>query len=73
MTVPEWDFHWQQLYFYDEPIEVVVGDKLRISCTWDNRESNQPIVNGVRRTPQRLTWGEGTLEEMCLNFFYTTL
>ena len=72
MDIPQWDFHWQQLYFYEDPVEVELGDKLTIECTWDNRPQAQPIVNGRRLEPSTLRWGEGTLEEMCLNFFYAT-
>jgi len=70
--IPKWDFYWQQLYFYEEPVELLFGDKVRLHCTWDNRSESQPVIAGVRQEPTTLRWGEGTLEEMCLNFFYAT-
>jgi hypothetical protein len=73
VDVPKWNFQWQQLFFYEEPIELKVGDKVTIECEWDNRPQAQPIVNGTRVEPTELRWGEGTLEEMCLNFFYATI
>lgn len=72
VDIPEWDFHWQQMYFYEEPFEVEYGDKVTLECEWDNRAHAQPVVNGRLVEPEVLRWGEGTLEEMCLNFFYAT-
>jgi hypothetical protein len=71
--VPKWDFRWQQLYFFETPMELAVGDSAELSCTFDNTQQNQPVINGVQATPQTLTWGEDTLNEMCLNFFYATV
>ena len=59
--VPRWDFHWQQLAFYDEPIVVDGSDQIDVTCTWDTRGRTEPIV-----------WGEGTQDEMCLVFVYIT-
>ncbi len=59
--VPRWDFHWQQMNFYAEPVQVRVGEQLQISCTY----------NTMSRT-STTTWGEGTNDEMCLNYFYVT-
>lgn len=67
--VDDWDFHWQQ--FYDlkqsEFIEVREGDVLRYSCVFDNSPNNQPIIDGEQHPPQPVAFGEGTLDEMCLN------
>jgi hypothetical protein len=62
ISIPEWDFHWQQLYLYDAPTGVPVysGDKVKLTCTWSND------------TGQTVTWGEGTSDEMCLSYFYVT-
>lgn len=67
--VDDWDFHWQQ--FYDlkdsEFVEVRAGDVLRYRCVFDNSAENQPIVDGQRREPGLVSFGESTLDEMCLN------
>ena len=73
IDIPKWDFHWQQFYFYQQPVTVEIGDILNLECTFDNRTEAQPIINGQQVAPQTLRWGEGTLEEMCLNFFYATV
>ena len=71
--IPKWNFSWQEFYFFQEPIVIEKGDKVTLSCTFDNTQANQPVINGMQEIPQTLTWGEDTLNEMCLNFFYGTL
>jgi hypothetical protein len=67
--IDDWDFHWQQ--FYDlqpaEFVEVRAGDTLHYSCEFDNSAENQPIVDGQQQSPGPVTFGEGTLDEMCLH------
>jgi hypothetical protein len=61
IQIPRWDFHWQQLYFFEQPLRVTSGNTLKLTCTWDNF------------TDRTVTWGEGTEDEMCLNYFYVTV
>ena len=61
IDIPNWDFHWQQLYFYNQPVTVKAGEKATLSCTWNN-----PRDTSVQ-------WGEATTDEMCVSFFYITL
>ena len=72
VDIPHWNFHWQQFYYYQQPIAVVPGDVIHLECTYDNSAANQPIVNGVKATPAPLMWGEKTTDEMCLNYLYFT-
>lgn len=69
VDIKNWDFSWQQSYVLpeDAPMQVQPGEALNLECTYDNSEANQPMVNGVRQPSRRVTWGEGTLDEMCLN------
>jgi len=60
VNVPSWDFNWQQLYQFAAPLVLKPGTRLRLSCTWDN--ASDKVVR----------WGEGTDDEMCLNYFYFT-
>ena len=60
VNVPAWDFNWQQLYQFSQPLALKPGTRLKLSCTWDN---------GSDKT---VRWGEGTDDEMCLNYFYLT-
>jgi hypothetical protein len=69
--VPQWDFHHQEAYWLGEGVRV---QRAALTCTWDNREAAQPLGNdGKRRPVKELRWGEGTDDEMCLAFLYTTL
>ena len=56
LDIPNWDFHWQDRYQFVEPVEVNLGDVLRMSCSWDNSLSDDP---------RYVVWGEGTSDEMC--------
>lgn len=60
--VNRWNFHWQQLHFYEQPIIATADDSVRITCRYN--------TNG--RTGMTLA-GEGTGDEMCLVFTYVTL
>ena len=53
--VARWDFGWQLYYFYDRPIVLGPGDKLRVTCDYDTRGLTDPVTPG---------WG--TQNEMCL-------
>ena len=73
VDIPNWDFNWQQTYAFreDEILVAQPGDEFRLTCVYDNSEMNQPVINGERIEPRRVTWGDGTLDEMCLNYLTT--
>lgn len=76
VDIQKWNFHWQQNYFFRTPYRVAAGsnaDTLRTTCVWDNRQENQPFVDGVQQPSRQLTWGEGSDDEMCLNYYYVSL
>ena len=62
IDIPRWDFGWQLAYWLDEPIDVSPGDAATITCTY----------NTMERT-EMTHWGDGTQDEMCINFVYVTL
>ncbi len=66
LGISDWDFNWQLAYRLKEPVLFEPGDKLRITCTWDNTESNQ----ATNEPPRDLGWGDGTYDEMCLGILY---
>ena len=61
MRVPRWDFNWQQLYLYDEPVDLQNSDVLKSTCTYDTTSRTTPTY-----------WGEGTDDEMCIFALYFT-
>ena len=70
LDIPEWDFSWQQNYRppAGQTIDLDPGDAISIECVYDNSAANQPLVNGERVEPRDVTWGEGTLDEMCMMY-----
>jgi hypothetical protein len=61
VDVPNWNFHWQGVAIYDKPLTANGGGTLSIECGYDTTKETMPIHNG-----------EGTADEMCLNFLYVT-
>jgi hypothetical protein len=61
VDVKRWNFDWQQLFLYSEPLYIRPKGMVKLTCTYDTT-SRKDVV----------TWGEGTNDEMCLNFFFVT-
>jgi hypothetical protein len=61
VNVDRWDFHWQNVWWYESPISLDVFKSATISCSYDTRGRDKPV-----------TWGEGTNDEMCLSYFYAS-
>jgi hypothetical protein len=72
VDIPRWDFHWQRNYQLKKAKVLKPGDKLTISCTWDNSAENQPVIDGVKQLSHDVKWGERTTDEMCLGVVYVT-
>jgi predicted CxxxxCH...CXXCH cytochrome family protein len=66
LHIPRWNFHWQDAYYLQQPVDANVGDTIRVSCRFDNSAIKQPLVNGKLLKPRYVLWGEGTTDEMCL-------
>ncbi len=70
IEVPDWDYGWQLDYLYKDGLSYGPDDMLHVACHYDNTVDNQPTVGGMRRVPQRITFGENTLNEMCLHYLW---
>jgi Copper type II ascorbate-dependent monooxygenase, C-terminal domain len=66
LHIPKWDFHWQDVYYLEQPVTVGPFDTIRVSCRFDNSRDAQPVVGTKQLTPRYVLWGEGTTDEMCL-------
>jgi hypothetical protein len=81
LSVPRWDFNWQNVYQLQEPLKLPKGARLHAVAHWDN-SGNNPLnpdpAKDVRWGPQ--TWDEmmvgwvayvwerpGTAEELAKN------
>ena len=36
LSVPRWNFDWQNYYVFKEPVFAPKGSKVRLTATWDN-------------------------------------
>lgn len=75
VDIDEWDYNWQQTYLFPPEARVTVKaqDRHVVECEFDNSAANQPTIGGEKGEPQTVTWGDGTLDEMCLNFLIATI
>lgn len=79
LQTPKWDFNWQQTYTYDAPIEELptlrAGDVLEVRCTYNNTLDNPFLKRALMEqnltSPQDVSFGETTLDEMCIGILNT--
>ena len=71
LDIPRWDFHWQNMYTLQTPIEAKPGDIVRVTCRHDVTGRHHGM-HGVPTTPRYILWGEGTTDEMCLGLLQVT-
>lgn len=64
LNIPRYDFNWQQEYVFEQPVDVLPGDRLSVACTFDNTEEWRE--ENDLPAPTDVDWGEGTLDEMCV-------
>ncbi len=65
LHMDSWDFHNQVTANFLAPEPLVAGDKLKVTCTWDNSADNP---NQYNDPPIDVSFGEGTTDEMCFGF-----
>jgi cytochrome c551/c552 len=54
IEIDDWDFHWQGLYSYVDPVPLPYHSNITAACVFDNT------------TDHEVRWGESTNDEMCL-------
>ncbi len=64
LSVPRWDFNWQNVYRFEEPIKLPKGAKLHSVAHWDNSPNNP--LNPDPTKPAR--FGLQTSDEMMVGF-----
>lgn len=62
VDVQRWDFHWQRMYFYQQPWQLNADSQFEITCDFDTRPAQMPVMPG---------WG--TSNEMCLTTLFFTV
>ena len=61
--IDDWDFNWQGIYGYQEPVNLPKGTVLRMKAVFDNSTANP---RNPSSPPIPVTWGEQTQDEMCI-------
>ncbi|MFZ9823105.1 MAG: hypothetical protein ACO3E9_04740, partial [Gemmataceae bacterium] len=68
--VPVYDFNWQKLYTFREPVPVPKGSKIHVSSLMDNTSANP---HNPHKPPQAIFMGEKTTDEMVFPFIALTV
>jgi len=61
--VKDWEFNWQFIYAFKEPLKIPRGSTIRVEARYDNSTDNP---NNPNNPPKPVTWGEQTTDEMML-------
>lgn len=65
LSLPKYDFNWQRMYEFTEPVDIPAGSKLIAHYVYDNSARNFANPDPEKR----VTWGDQSHEEM----LYTSL
>jgi Flp pilus assembly protein TadD len=61
IEIADWDFRWQDVYRYREPVALPEGTRLSMRFVYDNSAANP---RNPHNPPQRVVWGQNTSDEM---------
>ena len=64
LDVPRYDFNWQLLYSYAEPLRIPAGSFLRATAWYDNSAANPANPDATKL----VRWGPQTTDEMMLGY-----
>lgn len=66
IDIQNWNYNWQDEYYYERPFKLPAGTRLHVEAVFDNSADNP---SNPSSPPQRVTWGDGTTDEMLFCFF----
>ena len=66
IDIKNWNYNWQDEYYYERPFKLPAGTRLDVEAAFDNSADNP---SNPSSPPQRVTWGDGTKDEMLFCFF----
>jgi hypothetical protein len=69
IDIPNWDFRWQDIYAFQNPIYLPAGTVVHGEAMYDNTPANPNLPGDV---PQWVFLGEATTDEMMLFYFAWT-
>lgn len=66
IDIKNWNYNWQDEYYYERPFKLPAGTRLEVEAVFDNSADNP---SNPSSPPKRVTWGDGTKDEMLFCFF----
>jgi Redoxin/Copper type II ascorbate-dependent monooxygenase, C-terminal domain len=66
IEIKSWNYNWQDEYYYEQPFKLPAGTRLDVKAVYDNSADNP---SNPSSPPKRVTWGDGTKDEMLFCFF----
>ena len=66
IDIQNWNYNWQDEYYYERPFKLPAGTRLHVEAMFDNSAENP---SNPSSPPKRVTWGDGTTDEMLFCFF----
>lgn len=70
IDIADWDFNWQAMYRYSEPVRIPAWSSITLTAHFDNSSGNP---RNPSDPPQPVRWGEATTDEMCIAFLGVTI
>jgi len=70
INIDDWDFNWQGMYRYKDPVAIPAGSTIQMSAFYDNSEHN---FRNPNNPPKPVSWGERTTDEMAIAFLGFTV
>ena len=61
ISIADWDFRWQEVYRYVDPVGLPKGTTIAMEYVYDNSAAN---IRNPHRPPRRVAWGQNTSDEM---------
>src|SRR5258706_1599689 len=61
IAIADWDFRWQDVYRYVQPVSLPKGTTIAMRYTYDNSAANP---RNPHQPPARVIWGQNTSDEM---------
>jgi hypothetical protein len=61
LWIQDWDFNWQDVYTYKQPVDLPRGTRIDVKIGYDNSTDNP---RNPRNPPRRVKWGLQSQDEM---------
>jgi hypothetical protein len=64
LNLPRWDFNWQQVYRFKDPVFMPKGSRIDCLAHFDNSPGNKSNPDPTKEVP----WGDQVWEEMMIGW-----